>query len=74
MKANDLPERDGDREQAEGVLALIEALLAANLGAAFNSIINIGERGLIQTINPAAEGKPRRPGFSTQPAWIPQSL
>src|SRR5262249_37547924 len=50
------------RQQAEDALAASEARLRALLEAAVDAIISIDERGLIQTVNPAAERLVGRPG------------
>ena len=55
MNATDVPKSDGARDPAHDELTLSEALVTAILGAAFNAIVSIDERGLIQTINPATE-------------------
>src|SRR5690349_11702053 len=46
---------DGARGQTADALATSEARLRALLEAAVDGIISIDERGVIQTINPAAE-------------------
>ncbi|HUE70441.1 MAG TPA: PAS domain S-box protein [Pirellulaceae bacterium] len=55
MKTDVPPDGDGARQQVRDALATSEARLRALLEAAVDGIISIDERGLIQTINPAAE-------------------
>lgn len=55
MKANALRDGEAARRQAEQSLAVSESRLRALLEAAVDGILSIDERGLIQTINPAAE-------------------
>ena len=49
------PDSDGARKQVRDALATSEARMHALLKAAVDGIISIDERGVIQTINPAAE-------------------
>src|SRR5450755_1061464 len=55
MKTDVSTDGDGARRQVRDALASSEARLRALLEAAVDGIISIDERGLIQTINPAAE-------------------
>jgi len=55
MRADVSTDSDGARQQVRGALATSDARLRALLEAAVDGIITIDERGLIQTINPAAE-------------------
>jgi PAS domain S-box-containing protein len=55
MKTDVSTDGDDARQQVRDALATSEARLRALLEAAVDGIISIDERGLIQTINPAAE-------------------
>ena len=55
MTADTSRDIDGGRMEVQNALASSEARLRALLEAAVDGIISIDERGLIQTINPAAE-------------------
>ena len=55
MKTDVSTDGDGARQLVRDALATSEARLRALLEAAVDGIISIDERGLIQTINPAAE-------------------
>ena len=55
MKDDVTTNSDGTRKQAKNVLATSEARMHALLEAVVDGIISIDERGVIQTINPAAE-------------------
>ena len=55
MKADVSTDSDGARQQVRDALATSEARMHALLEAAADGIISIDQRGVIQTINPAAE-------------------
>lgn len=55
MKADHFTDSDGGRKQVLDALATSEARMHALLEAAVDGIISIDARGVIQTINPAAE-------------------
>jgi two-component system, LuxR family, sensor kinase FixL len=55
MNADSFNDSDLPRKQLAHAPTLNEALGAAIQGAAFNAILSIDERGVIQTINPATE-------------------
>jgi two-component system, LuxR family, sensor kinase FixL len=55
MKDDVSTDSDGTRKQVKNALATSEARMHALLEAVVDGIISIDERGVIQTINPAAE-------------------
>ena len=55
MKTTQSADDQVTRQQIQDALATSEARMHALLEAAVDGIISIDERGLIQTINPAAE-------------------